>query len=34
MIEKDVRLPLCELSGKSSDFLKEVLKEYGLFRRE
>ena len=34
MIEKELRLPLCPLSEKSSTFLKGVLKEYNLLRRE
>jgi 4-hydroxy-tetrahydrodipicolinate synthase len=34
MIEREFRLPLCPLSEKSSAFLKGVLKEYGLLRRE
>ena len=34
MVEREFRLPLCPLSEKSSAFLKGVLKEYGLLRRE
>ena len=33
MIERDVRLPLCELSEKNGAYLKEMLKGYGLVRR-
>ncbi|MDR2017542.1 MAG: 4-hydroxy-tetrahydrodipicolinate synthase [Syntrophobacterales bacterium] len=34
MIEKEFRLPLCPLSQGSSAFLKGILKEYDLLRRE
>ncbi len=34
MIEKEFRLPLCPLSESNNKFLKGVLKEYGLLRRE
>jgi len=34
MIEKEVRLPICNLSAGSSDFLKGVLRNSGLLRRE
>jgi len=33
MMEKEVRLPLCTMTPQNSDFLKKVLKEYGLLRR-
>jgi len=34
MIEKEFRLPLCPLSDANSRYLKGLLKEYGLLRRE
>ena len=34
MMEKEFRLPLCPLSEGSSKFLKGVLREYGLLKRE
>jgi len=34
LIEKEFRLPLCPLSEGSSRFLKDVLKGYGLLKRE
>ncbi len=34
MIEKEFRLPLCPLSDANSKYLKGLLKEYGLLRRE
>ncbi|MGD0231276.1 MAG: 4-hydroxy-tetrahydrodipicolinate synthase [Syntrophorhabdales bacterium] len=34
MIEKEVRLPLCNLTDKNSAFLKGLLRDYGLLRRE
>ena len=34
LIEREFRLPLCPLSEKNSAFLKGILKEYNLLRRE
>lgn len=34
MIEREFRLPLCPLSDANSKYLKGLLKEYGLLRRE
>jgi 4-hydroxy-tetrahydrodipicolinate synthase len=34
MIEKGIRPPLCGLTEQNSSYLKELLKEYGLFQRE
>jgi 4-hydroxy-tetrahydrodipicolinate synthase len=34
MMEKDVRLPLCSLSDKNRVYLKALLAEYGLVRRD
>jgi 4-hydroxy-tetrahydrodipicolinate synthase len=34
MIEKGVRPPLCDLTEQNSGYLKGLLKEYGLFRRD
>ncbi len=34
MIEKELRLPLCPLSDANSNYLKGLLKGYGLLRRE
>ena len=34
MMEKEFSLPLCPLSEGNSRFLKGVLKNYGLFKRE
>jgi len=34
MIERELRLPLCPLSDGNSKYLKGLLKEYGLLRRE
>jgi 4-hydroxy-tetrahydrodipicolinate synthase len=34
MMEKEVRLPLCNLAPQNSDFLKGVLRDYGLLQRE
>jgi 4-hydroxy-tetrahydrodipicolinate synthase len=34
MVEKEFRLPLCPLSEASSAFLKKILREYRLLRRE
>ncbi len=34
LVEKEFRLPLCPLSEGNSAFLKGILKEYGLLRRE
>jgi 4-hydroxy-tetrahydrodipicolinate synthase len=34
MMEKGIRSPLCGLTGENSSFLKELLKEQGLFRRD
>ena len=34
MIEKEVRLPLCPLSEQNRTYLKALLKDYGLLKRE